>query len=130
MAVGSLYASLNSGALFSCGFLPLVLCSKHMIESTRSFTADPDYVAINFSVGSFQVLDTVGDTLEVRFGEMAHKQAHKHLAPACTDYLHALLNDDEAVGFHLWQLEALHKALGTSLSRHAEQRKLVTEVAA
>jgi hypothetical protein len=97
-----------------------------MIESThRSFTADPDYVAINFSVGSVQVLDTVGDTLEVRFGN----SAHKHLTPACTDYLHALLNDDEAVGFHLWQLEALHKAIGKSLSHHAEQRKLVTEVA-
>jgi len=90
------------------------------------FDAKPKFIAIHYSVNSFSLVDTDGDTLEVRFGD----DAHAHLAPACIDYLQSMLNDDEAVGFHHWQLEALHKAIGTSLSRHAEQRKLVTKVAA
>ena len=98
-----------------------------MNESThRSFSADPDYVGINFVMGTFQVLDTDGDTLEVRFGD----RAQSHLTPACVDYLHAMLNDDEAVDFHHWQLEALHTALSKCLISHAERHQLVEEVAA
>ena len=127
MAVGSLYASLNSGALFSCGFLPLVLRFKHMNEFThRHVVAEPKFISIHHSVGSFQFIDTDGDTLEIRFGD----NAHAHLAPACIDYLSTLINDDEAVGFHQWQLEALHNSLSKCLAKAAEKHQLVEEVAA
>ena len=127
MTVGSSDASLNSGALFSCGFLPLVLRFKHMNEFThRHVDAKPKFISIHHSIGCFQCIDTDGDTLEVRFGD----NAHAHLAPACIDYLSTLINDDEAVGFHHWQLEALHKSLSERLAKTTEQHKLVAEVAA
>ena len=88
----------------------------------RHIDAKPKFISIHHSVGSFQLIDTDGDTLEVRFGD----NAHTLLAPACIDYLRTLINDDEAVGFHHWQLEAL----SACLSKAVEQNQVVEEVAA
>ena len=92
----------------------------------RRFDAKPKFISIHYSVNSFSLLDTDDDSLEVRFGD----NAHAHLAPACIDYLQSMLNDDEAVDFHRWQLEALRDALSKRLINHAERHQLVEEVAA
>lgn len=98
-----------------------------MYEFThRHFDAKPKFICFHYSIGSFRFVDTDGDTLEVRFGD----NAHAHLAPACIDYLQSMLNDDEAVGFHHWQLEALRDALSECLAKAVEQNQLVEEVAA
>ena len=98
-----------------------------MNESThRHIDAKPKFISIHHSVGSFQLIDTDGDSLEVRFGDNAHTE----LAPACIDYLRTLINDDEAVGFHHWQLEALHKSLSECLAKAADKHQLVEKVAA
>ena len=98
-----------------------------MYELThRHFDANPQFISFHYSIGSFHFVDTDGDTLEVRFGD----NAHAHLAPACIDYLESMLNDDEAVDFHHWQLEALRDALSKCLINHAERHQLVEEVAA
>ena len=72
-----------------------------MIESThKAIKIEPKNVFLWNSLDSLSVLDIDDNSLEIKFGN----NAHRHLVPAVIDYLFSIAHDDELLVEHRFQL--------------------------